>query len=93
MITSNYRLTRVQIYKAIKVYKGDNLMDDLTLALYERNLSALSGDGAVLTSIDHINSISGTHWGKKIIDGYRQEAINHLRCFKTMKLKNNCKNK
>jgi len=89
MITSNYRLTRVQVYKAIKEYSGDDLVDDLTLALLEHNLDILN-DKNTLKEIRE-KSYPLTPLGESYYNKYRQISLNHLRCFKTLKLKNKSK--
>jgi len=93
MITSNYTLTRVHIYKAIKEYKGDNLVDDLTWCLYKNDIKLLNNNSSPLSLKDYINDLCLTPFGEEIMEKYKQQALNHLRCFKTLRLKNKSKNK
>ena len=92
MITSNYAITRVQIYKKLKNYNGEDVVEDLAWALYMKNLGILNPikDDRTLYDIKLIKTLGTT--GEEM-DKCRRNAKNILRTFKTIKMKNKCKSK
>lgn len=86
-------ISKVTVYKAIKAYKGDNLIDDLTFALYISNLDVLykGFNEATNTPLN----ISSSDYTKSFNTGNykiaKQNALNYLRIFKVVRFKVKCK--